>query len=83
MPFGIMNANVVFPWLVLSGLKFMSVYLDDVIVYSESLEDHVNHLRIVFEYLRTAGLKLNLQNVSLFVMKWGTLITPVGLKPSE
>ena len=62
MPFGVMNAPAVFQRLmqrVLSGLQFISVYLDDVIVYSENLAEHVSHLRLVFEHLRTAGLKLN------------------------
>ena len=57
-----MNAPSVFQRLmqkVLSGLQFISVYLDDVIVYSESLAEHVSPLRIVFQHLRTAGLKLN------------------------
>ena len=62
MPFGVMNAPAVFQQLmqrVLSGLQSVSVYLDDVIVYSATLEEHVSHLRIVFGRLRTAGLKLN------------------------
>ena len=84
MPFGVMNAPAVFQRLmqrVLSGLKFISVYLDDVIVYSETLAEHVNHLRIVFERLRTAGLKLNPAK-SRFVCGeveyLGHLITPAG-----
>ena len=49
MPFGVMNAPVVFQQLmqiVLSGLQFISVYLDDVNVYSETLAEHVSNLRI-------------------------------------
>ena len=54
MPFGVKNAPAVFQCLmqqVLSGLQsesgigFVSVYLDDVIVFSESLIDHINHLQ--------------------------------------
>ena len=89
MPFGVMNAPAVFQWLmqrVLSGLQFVSVYLDDIIVYSETLEDHVSHLRIMFERLRTAGLKLNPTKCKFVcdeVEYLGHLITPAGLKPSE
>jgi len=41
MPFSVMNAPVVFQQLMqraFSGLQFASVYLDDVIVYSEPLD---------------------------------------------
>ena len=61
MPFGVMNAPAVFQWLmqrVLSGLQFASVYLDDVIVHSETLEEYVNHLKTIFERLKEAKLKL-------------------------
>ena len=89
MPFGVMNAPAVFQrsmQRVLSGLQFISVYLDDVIVYSETLAEHVNHLRIMFERLRTAGLKLNPAKCRFVcdeVEYLGHLITPAGLKPSE
>jgi len=89
MPCGAMNAPAVFQWLmqrVLSGLQFTSVYMDDGIVYSESLEDHVNHLRIVFERLRTAGLKSNPTKCKFVcdeVEYLGHVITPARLKPSE
>ena len=89
MLFGVMNAPAVFQRLiqgVLSGLQFISVYLDDVIVYSETLAEHVIHLRIVFERLRRAGLKLNTAKCRFVCDKveyLGHLITPAGLKPSE
>ena len=89
MPFGVMNAPAVFQRLmqrVLSGLQFISVYLDDVIVYSETLAEHVNHLRKVFERLRTAGLKPNPAKCRFVcdeVEYLGHLITPAGLKPIE
>ena len=54
MPFGLKNAPAVFQWLmqrILHGLNpeegpvFVSVYLDDVLVFSEILEEHLGHLR--------------------------------------
>ena len=62
MPFGVMNAPAMFQQLMqrlLSGLQFVSVYLHDVIVYSETLEEHVSHLRTIYEQIRKANLKLN------------------------
>ena len=56
MPFGPRNAPAVFQRLmqrVLAGLNleqgpdFVSVYLDDVLVFSETLEEHLHHLALV------------------------------------
>ena len=67
MPFGLKNAPAMFQRLmqrVLIGLNpeegpsFVSVYLDDVIVYSETLEDHLKHLQRVIERFMKTGLKL-------------------------
>ena len=35
---------------------FMDVYLDDIIVYSESLEEHVEHVKIVLDILKKEKL---------------------------
>ena len=89
MPFGVMNAPAVFQRLmqrVLSGLQFASVYLDDVIVYSETLEEHVNHLKAIFERLRKANLKLKPEKCKFVcdeVEYLGHIITSAGLKPNE
>lgn len=63
MPFGLTNAPATFERLmsaVLNGLPWGTclVYLDDLIVYGETVADNVQKLRQVFNCLRAANLKL-------------------------
>ena len=63
MPFRLTNAPSTFQSLmdlVLKGLHWSIclVYLEDIIVFSKSLEEHIHHLKQVFERLRSAGLKI-------------------------
>lgn len=43
----------------LGDLPFVRVYLDDILVLSESFEEHMEHLRVVFSRLHEAGLTLH------------------------
>ena len=43
-------------------VSFCNVYIDDVIVFSSSIQEHVNDLCQVFDCLRKIGLKLHPQN---------------------
>ena len=40
--------------------KYAIAYIDDVIIYSETFQDHLKHLNEVFSKLRDAGLKLKM-----------------------
>ena len=57
MPFGLTNAPATF-WNLMNDVfheyvdHFVVVYLDDMVIYSESLEDHLEHLRNVLSKLR-------------------------------
>ncbi|KAG8172692.1 hypothetical protein JTE90_020349 [Oedothorax gibbosus] len=63
MTFGLRNAAQTFQRFmhsVLRGLEFCFVYLDDILIASRSKEEHLSHLKIVFEKLQQFGLTLNL-----------------------
>ena len=66
------------------GTKYASIYIDDVLVFSCSMEDHVQHLVSVLERIRAAKLKLKPSKCRLLreeVEYRGHSITPNGLKP--
>ena len=45
---------------------FVYVYLDDIIIFSDSIEDHVKHVRIVFDILRKEKLYLGPSKMQFF-----------------
>lgn len=64
MPFGLTNAPASFQRLMEIVLKdaidnCVCVYLDDVVIFSNSFEEHMLHLRMIFEKLKIANLKMN------------------------
>ncbi len=63
MPFGMKNSPATFQRLinqVTSGLQGCEAYIDDVIIYSETWEEHVDIMRKFFERLSKAKLTVNL-----------------------
>ena len=63
MPFGMRNALATFQRMinhVIAGLKGCAAYLDDVVVYSQTLEEHVIQLRSFLHRLQEANLTVNL-----------------------
>jgi Reverse transcriptase (RNA-dependent DNA polymerase) len=69
MPFGLRNAPATFQRaidIILSGLKWRNflVYLDDIIIYSTSREDHLHHVDEVLTTLGRAGLSLKLKDIT-------------------
>ena len=62
--------------------RFVVVYLDDILIYSQTFEQHLSHLREVFERLRDANLKLKAMKCQLLaesVKFLGHLLTKDGL----
>lgn len=79
MSFGLTNAPATFCNLMNDVFSdyvdcFVIVYLDDIVIYSESLEDHLSHLRMVFSRLKEHQLYVRKRNVNLPSKKsnsWG------------
>ena len=78
MPSRLINTGVTFQWamdIAFRGLinKSIVVYLDHIIVCSKNREDHVPHLKVVFERFRWYDIFLNPKK-SIFSMEEGTLL---------
>ena len=59
------------------------VYIDDIVVYSKSSEEHLKHLQQVFEIFSKYNLSLNLQKCKFFqeqVEVLGHVLSSTGLK---
>lgn len=72
MPFGLKNAPSIFQRCVDDVLrdfigKFAYVYIDDVIIYSSSIEEHMNHIQTIFNALNNATLKVSNEKSKFFM----------------
>ena len=87
VPFGLAQAPAYFQKLindVLRGCTFAMGYLDDIIIYSRSEQEHLEHLEEIFIRLKAAGLKLKLEKCCFFkkhIQYLGHLISADGIQP--
>ena len=87
VPFGLAQAPAHFQKLineVLTDCNFAMGYLDDIIIFSKTEEEHLEHLETIFNRIREAGLKLKLQKCSFFkkhIQYLGHLISDDGIQP--
>ena len=87
VPFGLAQAPAYFQKLinnVLKGCNFAMGYLDDIIIYSRSDKEHLEHLEEIFIRLKAAGLKLKLEKCCFFkkhIQYLGHLISADGIQP--
>ena len=91
MPFGLCNTPPTFQRLMQNclgelNLTYCLIYLDDVIVFSEMPEEHLQRMRVVFDGLREHGLKLKPSKCDVFKSEINYLahhVSQKGVLPSK
>ena len=89
MPYGLRNSGQTFQRFmdqVLRGLPFVFCYIDDLLISSSSLEEHLSHLRQVFSRLQEYGIVLNTFKCLFGVPQLSFLghhVSSAGISPLE
>ena len=90
MPFGVANAPATFQRLMNGVFKedldaFVLVYLDDIAIFSETPQEHIQHIKRALERLREARIYARLHKCEFFRTKMEYLgfdVSPQGVQPS-
>ena len=91
MPFGLCNAPPTFQRLMLNclgelNLTYCLIYLDDVMIFSGTEEEHLEQMRVVFDRFREHGLKLKPSKCEVFKTEINYLahhVSERGVLPSK
>ena len=91
MPFGLCNAPPTFQRLMQNclgklNLTYCLIYLDDVIIFSETPEEHLQRMRVVFDHLQEHSLKLKPSKCDVFKSEINYLahhVSKKGVLPSK
>ena len=70
VPFGLAQAPAYFQELmkgILKDFPFAIAYLDNIIIFSKTSQEHLSHIRMIFEKLRTANLSMKKSKCNFFL----------------
>ena len=92
MPFGLCNASATFQRAIARALRkivnrkgsMVMAYIDDIVIATETVEDHMARLREVFECLREAGFKMRVAKCDFIkseIKYLGRVVSAEGVKP--
>ena len=87
VPFGLAQAPAYFQELMTGILKdfpFTIAYLDDIIIFSKTPQEHLSHIQMVFEKLKSANLSMKKSKCSFFyeeIQYLGHILSATGIRP--
>ena len=87
IPFGIKTAPRFFQYAmvkILKPLKFVRVFLDDILIFSSTQKEHENHVVEVLDLLRKSNISINFEKsafVKTSVNYLGKIISDKGIRP--
>ena len=85
--FGLAQAPAYFQELmtgILNDFPFALTYLDDIIIFSKTPQEHLSHICLVFEKLRSANLSMKKSKYNFFSMEiqyLGHILSATGIQP--
>ena len=87
MPFGLTNAPATFQHFINNTLRefldvFCMAYLDDILIYSDTLEEHKIHVQQVLQALQKAGILLGAEKCEFHTQQTtyiGLIVSPAGI----
>ena len=69
---------------ILKDFHFMIAYLDDIIIFSKTPQEHLSHIRKVFEKLRSAKLSMKMSKCNFLskeIQNLGHILSSTGIQP--
>ena len=88
VPFGLAQAPAYFQELMTGILKdfpfAIIAYLDDIIIFSKTPQEHISHIRMVFEKLKLANISMKKSKYSFFseqIQYLGHILSATGIRP--
>ena len=70
---------------ILGELKFIKIFLDDILIYSKTASEHTEHVKKVLDTLFAAGATINKEKSKFFLDKveyLGHVIDAEGISPA-